>query len=179
MTSRLATPTLETERFILRPLVREDAEAFYPTLSDPEQCAFLLQPAFSSIDQLADWLCDREWDGRSWTAVDRENDECVARLVAVPAGDQQSGIGYITAAHRQGEGIAKECAGELMRYLFEAEQHHRLTAGTDPQNSASNRVLEKLGFRREAHFVKSVKTHMGWCDEYIWALLRSDWQARQ
>lgn len=71
MTTRLATPTLESERFILRPVVREDTSALFPTMSDPEQCRYLLDPAFTDPETLADWLCDTEWDGRSWSAIDR------------------------------------------------------------------------------------------------------------
>ncbi len=178
MASSLLTPKLETDRFTMRTLVQDDAAALFPTLSDPAQCRFLLRPAFETIDELADWLCDPDWNGRSWSAIDRETGEVVARIVAVPAGDRQSEVGYTTVAHRQGEGIAEECTRRLVEYLFEDENHHRLTAGTDPRNTGSNRVLEKLGFRREAHCLQSVKTHEGWCDEYFWALLGSEWRDR-
>lgn len=179
MASELPTPTLETERFIMRPLVRKDAEALLPTLSDPAQCEFLLHEAFKSEEELGDWLCDPDWNGRSWSAIDREKGDLVARIVAVPSGECQSELGYTTVAHRRGEGIAEECTAQLISYLFEEENHHRLIAGTDPRNIASNRVLEKLGFRREAFFLQSVKTHIGWCDEYYWAILADEWQQRR
>lgn len=180
MLPELPTPTLQTERFFLRALVRSDTAALFPTLSDPVQCRFLTRAAFGSESELGDWLYDPQWSGRSWSAIDRLSGELVARIVAVPAGDEQAEIGYITIAHRQGEGIAEECCRHLIAYLFDQEHHHRLTAGTDPRNIASNRVLEKLGFRREAHHRQSVKTHEGWCDEYFWGLLASEWRdARQ
>ena len=65
MTSKLASPTLETERFTLRKLVRGDAAALLSTLGDPEQCRYLLRAHFESEEELGDWLCDPEWDGRS------------------------------------------------------------------------------------------------------------------
>ena len=175
MSQKPGTPTLETERFVLRKLVRDDAEALFPTRSDPEQCRYMLSAAFPSVDALADWLCDPEWAGRSWSAIDKSSGELAARIVAVPGDNQTAEIGYITAAHRQGEGIAFECSLRLLRQLFEVERHHRVIAGTDPRNTASNRILEKLGFRREAHYRQSVKTHEGWCDEYYWAMLASEW----
>lgn len=178
MTSDLPTRTLETERFTLRKLVREDAAALLPTLGDPEQCRYLTSAHFGSEEELGDWLCDPEWGGRSWSAIDRASGEMVARVVAVPAGEATSEIGYITVAHRRGEGIAEECAARLVRYLFAEEGHHRLTAGTDPRNIASNRVLEKLGFRREAHYLESIETHIGWCDEYFWGLLAREWREK-
>lgn len=177
MASELNTPILETERFILRPLVREDAEALFPTLSDPEECLYLWQGAFESVEALADWLCDREWEGRSWSAIDRESGEFAARIVAVPSSERQSEVGYIVAKHAQGGGIATGCVARLCDYLFEEEDHHRIIGSTDPRNIASNRVLERLGFRREAHFLQNGKTHLGWCDEYVWAVLASEWRS--
>ena len=172
------TPILKTERFTMRPLVSSDTGALFPTLSDPENCRFMLRAAFQSEEELADWLCDPSWNGRTWVAVADKTDELVARIVAVPIAEHVSEIGYITVVGRTGAGIASECAGRLVQYLFEEEGHHRLTADTDPRNEPSNAVLRKLGFTREGHLRKSVKTHMGWCDEYLWGLLASEWKAR-
>lgn len=171
-----ATPTLETERFVMRELVRDDAEALFPTLSDPEQCRFLTREAFASVEELGDWLCDPVWDGRSWSAIDRETDELVARLVAMPVVPEIAEIGYITCGNRSGEGIAKECTARLVEYLFDAENHHKVTAGTDPRNLASNAILTRLGFSREGHLRDAEKTHIGWCDEYRWGLLAREWR---
>lgn len=178
MATRLATPTLETERFILRPLERSDASALFPTMSDPEQCRYLLDPAFTDLETLEDWLCDAGWDGRSWSAIDRANGEVVARVVAMPRGERIAEVGYTTVVHRQGERIAEECMRRLLKQLFEAEGHHRVYASTDPHNVASNRLLEKLGFRLEGHYLESVHTHEGWCDEYFWGLLAREWHGQ-
>lgn len=172
------TPTLQSKRFTLRPLVRADALALFPTLSDPVNCKFLTRAEFKSIEELGDWLCDSDWNGRSWAAVDDATQELVARVVAIPVADEVSEIGYITVADRRGEGIASECTERLVRYLFEDERHHRVSANTDPRNAASNAVLRRLGFRQEAHLRESMKTHIGWCDELLWGLLASEWCAR-
>ena len=159
----------------MRKLVREDTAALFPTLSDPEQCKYMLSPAFETEQKLGDWLCDPDWNGRSWSAIERSSGELVARIVAVPQDNKTEELGYVTCKHRQGEGIAAECARRLLGYLFDDENRHRVIAGTDPRNAGSNRILEKLGFRREAHFVASIETHIGWCDEYYWAMLKREW----
>ncbi|MXO83991.1 GNAT family N-acetyltransferase [Altererythrobacter aestiaquae] len=169
------TPTLETERFIMRKLVKDDAPALWPTLSSDEHCRYLTRAAFASLEELEGWLLDPDWNGRSWCAVDRQTGEIAARLVAVPVSEATAEIGYITVADRQGEGIAGECTRRLIAHLFECESHHRLTAGTDPRNNASNALLKRFGFRREAHMIESCKTHLGWCDEYFWGLLKREW----
>lgn len=176
MTSTRATPTLRTARFTLRAIERGDAQALFPTLSDPAQCRFLMQDAFADIGQLEEWLFAPDWNGRTWIAVD-ETGGVAARLVAMPLAEGVAEIGYITTKDRQGQGVARECAGALVHYLFRSEDHHRLTAITDPRHLASNAVLQRLGFRREGQLRQSVKTHLGWCDETVWGLLRSDWAA--
>lgn len=178
MMQELGTPTIETERFVMRKLVRDDAEALFATLSDPKQCEFMLRAAFTTVEELGDWLCDPEWTGRSWSAFDKASGEFVARIVAAPKEDGTAELGYVTALHRQGEGIAVECAHRLLEHLFEVDRQHRVIAGTDPRNIPSNRILEKLGFRREAHFLQSVRTHIGWCDEYYWGMLADEWRER-
>ncbi|MFN2185279.1 MAG: GNAT family N-acetyltransferase, partial [Anaerolineae bacterium] len=55
---------------------------------------------------------------------------------------------------------------------------HRVIATCDPRNDASRRVMEKLGMRREGHFVKGVQIHGEWADEYFYAILAEEWTAQ-
>ena len=43
----------------------------------------------------------------------------------------------------------------------------------------SARVLERLGMRREAHFVRSEFIKGEWTDEVVYAMLEEEWRARQ
>lgn len=169
-------PTLTTARFTLRPLQRGDEQALFPTLSDAEQCRYLTRPAFASPGELWGWLADPDWNGRTWIAVD-ESGEVAARFVAVPTHDDGiEEIGYITCAGRQGTGIARECTSALIAHLF-AEGKRKVTAEVDPRNTASVRLLERLGFTREAHLREHETTHIGVCDLYIYGLLASEFAA--
>ena len=177
-------PTLETERFILRPLQCGDETALFATLGDPEQCLYLTRPAFASEAELWGWLAEPNWNGRTWIAVDRANPDgaVAARLVAVPGhapGVEE--IGYITCANRQRQGVARECAEALIAYLLatpEAEGGARkVTAEVDTRNTGSVRLLESLGFTREAHLREHEMTHIGMCDVYWYGLLARDYKA--
>jgi aminoglycoside 6'-N-acetyltransferase len=48
-----------------------------------------------------------------------------------------------------------------------------------PENTASIRVAEKLGMRREAHFVENAWVKGRWTDSVIFALLDREWAARR
>jgi RimJ/RimL family protein N-acetyltransferase len=49
-------------------------------------------------------------------------------------------------------------------------------ATLDVLNRSSVRVVEKLGMRREGHFIESAFFKGRWCDEYMHAILRREWK---
>ena len=166
--------TLHTDRFTLRPLRRPDAAALFPTLSDEGQCRYLSRPAFASQDELWAWLADPTWDGRTWIAEDAQG-RVAGRFVAVPGHeDGVEELGYITCTDRQGEGVARECTAALVRQLIGQEGKRKLLAEVDTRNTPSIRLLERLGFTREALFREHETTHTGLCDVAIYGLLASD-----
>jgi RimJ/RimL family protein N-acetyltransferase len=60
--------------------------------------------------------------------------------------------------------------------LFTPLNNHRLLATVDARNETAAGLLEKLGFRREAHFRKNIFFKGEWGDVYAYALLRSEWK---
>ena len=169
-------PTLQTERFTLRPLRREDAAALFPTFADEEQMRYWSRAPFSAEEELADWLTDREWDGRSWSVIERATGELVARLVAMPRGQGVAEIGYTVVRHRQREGVASESLAALIAQLLGAEGHRRIFADVDPDNAASNALLARLGFTLEGRLREAWETHIGPRDTLIWGLLAREWR---
>ena len=88
-------------------------------------------------------------------------------------------IGWVLDPRHHGQGYATEAALALLRHSFESLGLHRVVATCDPRNRASSRIMEKLGMRREAHFVKDVRLHGEWRDEYFYAILEEEWGARR
>ncbi|KEO91829.1 hypothetical protein EH31_03915 [Erythrobacter longus] len=171
-------PTLTTPRFTMRSLRRGDEVAMFPTMADEQQSLYLTRPKFESEQELWDWFAAPDWDGRTWIAEDA-NGEVAGRFVATPGhgSDDTHGpvfeIGYIVAMHAQGQGVARECSQALIEQLW-TEGARKLTAEVDTRNTPSVRLLESLGFTREAHFREHDATHIGMCDVYWYGKLRSD-----
>lgn len=71
---------------------------------------------------------------------------------------------------------ARESCEALIQMAF-SKGIHRIYAECDPDNAPSWRLLESLGFRKEAHYRKNVyfwKDHNGnpvWKDTFVYALL--------
>ncbi|MCW3060900.1 MAG: hypothetical protein JWQ02_2721 [Capsulimonas sp.] len=77
-----------------------------------------------------------------------------------------------------GQGYATEAAEALLKFLFGDLAAHRVTSGCDARNTASVRLMERLGLRREGHLVQSQFSNGELRDEYLYALLRGEWLAR-
>jgi aminoglycoside 6'-N-acetyltransferase len=89
---------------------------------------------------------------------------------------QQALVGYSLARPFWHQGFAFEAVGCLLKYLFEERGLHRVIAECDVENVASWKLLEKLGFRREAHLVENVYFKGKYGSEYHYALLAREWQ---
>lgn len=76
----------------------------------------------------------------------------------------------------QGKSVATEAVSRFPSYVFGELKKHRV-ATTDANNTVSYRLLEKLCFRREGHFLKNIFFKGAWGDEYLYALLRSEHQS--
>lgn len=169
------TPTLTTERFTMRPLQRGDEHALFTAMSDPELMRYWSRAPFTDMDDFRHYLFDREWGGRTWVAVSPGGSEPLCRVVASAKGKEVTEIGYIIVPGNERQGVARECVSALITQLFREEGVHRIFADVDPRNTASNRMLQSLGFTREAHMRDAMKTHIGWCDTFLWGLLHDEW----
>ena len=89
----------------------------------------------------------------------------------------QGEIGWSVHPDFQGRGFATEGARAMLRLGFEDAGLHRIAAECDPRNSASMRVMEKLGMRREALMVEAELIKDEWVDSLVYAQLESEWRA--
>lgn len=171
------TPILKTPRFTCRPLQSGDEDAFWPAFSSEEHMRYWSSGPFVDRSAFRDYLFDDTWDGRTWIAEPREGGAPVFRMIAIAKDEQVAEIGYIMVPGNEGQGIARECVAALITQLFREEGFVRIFGDVDPRNTPSSRLLQNLGFTREAHLRSAMKTHIGWCDTWLWGLLADEWPA--
>ena len=88
-------------------------------------------------------------------------------------------IGYIVEPRFAGRGYATSIAHGLLGAAFDHLGLRRVTAGCFADNSASTRVLDKAGMRREQHGIEdSWHAELGWVDGYEYGILASEWRAQ-
>lgn len=132
-------PVLHTERLVLRPLDGPRAQA----LLTPRPNGF---PRDDDVMVLQGVLASGRHARGSWVVEDAG--EPVGTVgcsgPATPEGDQELGYGLVPLA--RGRGLATEAVGAACAHLERGPGVRRLTAEVLPGNSASMRVLHRLGF---------------------------------
>ncbi|TNC45284.1 GNAT family N-acetyltransferase [Mumia zhuanghuii] len=87
-------------------------------------------------------------------------------------------LGYTFDPAYAGRGFATEVAGALLDLGFTELGLHRITAGCFAANTASARVMEKLGMRREQYGVRdSWHAELGWIDGCQYGILAEEWDS--
>jgi RimJ/RimL family protein N-acetyltransferase len=174
---------LETERLTLRPFEERDLDAFAAMHGTAESTQWLYndprtpdearvhfdRKRRSSFEGDGDWL--------SCAVVERASGTLVADLAFqwVSVEHRTGEIGFIVAPAQKGKGFAPEAARALLDWAFGAGGFHRVIGRLEPRNTASARVLEKLGMRREAHFVENEWIKGEWQSELVYAILDREW----
>ncbi len=168
--------TFSSERLDMRPQRVDDADWLFEAYGDAELMRWWSSAPHATIDDTRAYLAPRvaKPDWRGWAMIDRATGTAVGTLAA---GEKRAGvveIGYLLLRRHWGQGYAREGVSRLIDLLF-AEGHRRIMADTDPDNTASNALLTRLGFTREGRLRAEWETHIGVRDSFIWGLLREEW----
>lgn len=83
-------------------------------------------------------------------------------------------IGYIIDPAHHREGIATEALSAIIDFCFGEMDLHRLQAFIHPDNTASRKLVEKLGFRCEGLLRDNLRVGRDWRDDTLYALLATD-----
>lgn len=168
----------ETGRLILRRYAKEDLHDLFEYLSDEEVVRFEPYKP-QTIDEVKENL---EWriGSDEMVAVELKDSHKMIGNVYLGKRDFETlEIGYVFNRNYWGHGYAAESCKALISQAF-ASGVHRIYAECDPRNENSWRLLESLGFRREAHLRKNVyfwRDESGnplWKDTYLYAKLDTD-----
>ena len=94
-----------------------------------------------------------------------------------PENDWEAEIGYELAPQNWGHGYATEAALAIVDFGFRELGLHRIAAWCIADNTASARVLERLGLRLEGRLREKEYFKGRWWDTLLYGLLESEWRA--
>lgn len=172
-----------TKRLVLRPVLPEDTDAMFRYRSREDVCRYLPFPP-QTHEQIAARFADiptaltDEGQNLSLAVLEQERGVLVGDVVLMwHSREHRAGeIGYVLHPDYAGNGYATEAGAALLRLGFHELRLHRIVGRLDARNTASARVLEKLGMRREAHFVQNEFFNGEWTDELVYAVLAGEWR---
>jgi RimJ/RimL family protein N-acetyltransferase len=174
-----------TERLTLRPMTRDDLDAVWRVRRQPA-CYEWLPAASVELEDLVELFDEPgrlertlviELDGAVvGDLMLRVEDGWAQREVADGAREAQAELGWVIDPAHGGRGLATEAVRELLRICFSDLGLRRVVAGCFADNTASWRLMERLGMRRELHAVSESLHRSGeWLDGYGYAMLADEW----
>jgi ribosomal-protein-alanine N-acetyltransferase len=149
---------LQTHRLALEPLTVGHADELLAPLADPRLYTHVPQDPPESLDKLRERFVflstrrspvgDQLW--LNWVMRDRHDGQCCGRVQATVTTDARAWIAYEVFAERWGRGFATEACSRMLEWLIETLDVQQFAAEVDSLNSASLRLLDRLGFQRVA-----------------------------
>ena len=177
---------LESERLIYRKFRECDFPIVFDWLNNAENMKYRTGEPRSEAE-VRNYL--------TWAITGAEAEECNNYEFAVVFKNDNTLIGAATLMHvsdnpeigwtihrdywRQGYGT--EIGKTMLKLGFDILSLRRIIAGCNARNEGSYKIMERIGMRREAHFVKaqlgnSALNHE-WCDRFQYAILQEEWAA--
>lgn len=176
-------PGFETARLSLRPSTPDDAREVWGfqqrCLAVPEALRFM-QLSRETVDEVRARLEARERDGSTprprtlaWHARLRGDSAVIgfAGFVRWNHDHHRSEVFYGVEPTHRAKGIAGEALSRLLDFGWSELGLHRAEAHMDPENTASIRIAEKLGFVREGRFRESHFSQGRYFDSLVYAKL--------
>lgn len=172
-------PNLETPRLFLREQSLADVEALYAILSDPDNVRFY-DTLFTDVEQVRRFIERnharfRHHEGIRWGIILKTTHSFIGSCGYIWNREHRyATVSYVLDKQYWGRGLMPEALRSMIGFAFKLHPLHRVEAEVVSPNTASMRVLQKLGFReegirRERYFIDG-----NYYDEKLFSLLRSD-----
>ena len=169
---------VETERLVLRRYKEEDLHDLIEYLSDKEVVEY--EPykplTFNETKENLEWRIGTD----EMIAVElKKSHKMIGNVYMGKREFEAMEMGYVFNRNYWDNGYATESCKALIQQAF-SNGTHRIYAECDPRNKSSWKLLEALGFQREAHLRKNVyfwkdeNERPIWKDTYIYAKLDVD-----
>lgn len=149
-------PRFELERVILRRAEDSDSEDLYKLYSDEDVVKYIPFSAFASIQEAKDemgWYTRifAERSGMRWMIEDKQSGRVIGTcgFLEYEKEHNRAEIGYDLAPGFWGRGIMGEVINRVLEFGFAVLKLNRIEAKVEPDNLASARLLDKLGFVKE------------------------------
>lgn len=173
---------LYTERLVLRDITIEDKQSIFDYRSDAEANKFQswIPETLEEVESFIQRNNSEFNTPESWYQLliaHKETKDVIGDIGIHFLGSEnlQVELGITLNTSFQRQGYASEALKGVISFLFNDLNKHRITASIDPDNTDSIKLMERIGLRKEGHFVKSLFWKNNWVDDVIYAVLQEEW----
>ena len=144
---------LETKRLVLRKWTAADCDALFEIMSDAEVARNIGDGKPFTMEKTKEFLVwvenyERENGFCRWKVIEKSSGKTIGSCgFARLDGTGKIDLGYLFAQKHWGKGYATEIAEATLDHGFNKLGFREIIALTDLENTASQKVLEKIGFR--------------------------------
>ena len=167
---------LETDRLHLRPFIPTDFNDTFEIYQDSNTCKYLLHEPWNTSN--AQEHFEKRLEKQDLTTHDAVHiavvfhEKVIGDISIWYTGMRETvEIGYVFHAGFRGLGFATEATNAVIKHLFSAYPIHRIQAVLDARNIESARLCERIGMRKEAHFIQDYWNKGEWTDTLVYACL--------
>lgn len=181
--------TLETERLILRPFRETDFDAVHAYASIAENIRYMTWWPNSEtqtkafISHAITLSREKPCKNYHYAAELKSGGKLIGACNLVVLDNGEAEIGWILHRDYWKQGFGTEMGKRIVEFGFRELELHRIIARCDAENQGSYRVMERIGMRREGHFLEARPANKfsdkKYGDEYLYAILRDEWEVRQ
>jgi len=158
----------------LRIMEKEDLRLVTEWANNPEfggEYEPLEQVSYNEVEKWYDSLSSEE----KWFIIEKKDGNKIGQIFHSPRGSHFV-IGYKLLLSERNKGYCTEAVQIMVDYLFLSKSLVRIQAETNPRNTASQRVLEKAGFKREGLIRRSNFIRGKWEDGLLYSIIKEEWK---
>jgi RimJ/RimL family protein N-acetyltransferase len=172
---------IQTSRLVLRKIVPDDRDAIFAWARDPEVTRYGSWEFHHTQHDTEMFIesCLKQYEREGlgpWAIELSESREVIGTcgFGYVDRLDRRGGIGYFLAKLHWGKGLATEAAGAVLRFGFGPMALNRIEARCMLANTASERVMQKIGMRFEGVLRQDMYKTGAFHDVKLYARIASD-----
>jgi RimJ/RimL family protein N-acetyltransferase len=175
---------IATARLRLRPMRRDDAEGLFLVFSDAQAMRFWSSPPHGSPLVTVEVIERAQMaflagEGIEWAITRAGDDTAVGKIGhwRWQRPHSRSEVGFILRRDLWGQGLGAEALAAVVDWGFARLDLHSVEAQLDSANAASQRTLERVGFRREGLLRQSYFDGREYRDTLVYGLVRGEHQS--
>lgn len=174
-------PVLKTNKLTLREIRISDAEQIFKMRSNGRLNQFIARPNMSNYEdsvKLAEKtrLAYENKQAIGWAGILRDKNEIIGTcgFNQIDFQNLRAEIGGELSVDYWGKKVAFEAVAAIIKFGLDTMKLHTIEAKVSPDNRAAIFLMEKMGFKKEAHYVDRILFNNRFLDMAVYTLIKGN-----